>query len=152
MPSPFRILYYLVKHLYIFKRKRSNYCEEIRQAATFNKYKQTLVDILTVKLQSDSESTIQEDFQDLRMDLRNHLTEKQKINEKTLKRELADLKETLTMMEFREELKDYIREETNGLKEEIKKKQADVNELKSEVRELKEMVKMLIQRRSTEES
>ena len=95
MPSPFRILYYLVKLLYMFKRNDEDKDEKIRQAATNNKYKQTMVNILRVKLHSDDESSIQDDFRDLRMDLLNHLTEKQKMNEKTLRREIEDLKETL---------------------------------------------------------
>ena len=146
MPSPFRILYYLVKHLHIFKRKRSKHSEKTRQVETFNKYKQTMVGILTVKLLSDYENSIQEDFQDLRMDLQNHITEKHKTNERTLKSEFNDLKETLTTIEPMDGLKEYIRDETESLRQEIRKKQDDVEELKGEIRELKELVKMLADR------
>ena len=72
-------------------------------------YKQTMMNILTVKLHSDDESSIQDDFRDLRMDLLNHLTEKQKMNEKTLRREIEDLKETLVSKSEILELKEMIK-------------------------------------------
>ena len=109
MPSPFRILYYLVKRIDMLKRKRDNDIEEIRQADTNREYKQTMVKILTVKLHSDDESSTQDDFRDLRMDLLNHLTEKQKMNEKTLRREIEDLKETLVSKSEILELKEMIK-------------------------------------------
>ena len=134
------------KKFHIFKRKRSKHSEKTRQVETFNKYKQTMVGILTVKLLSDYENSIQEDFQDLRMDLQNHITEKHKTNERTLKSEFNDLKETLTTIEPKDGLKEYIKEETESLRQEIRKKQDDVEELKGEIRELKELVKMLADR------
>ena len=81
MPSPWRILYYLVKHIHVCKRKNTG---SNKQAEIYQTYKNTLVEILTVKLTSDIENSIEEDFEDLRQDIRNHITEKQKINDKTV--------------------------------------------------------------------
>merc|ERR1719510_1914117 len=116
MPSPFRILYYLVKPIHSFKRKRT---EKSKQAEIYQTYRQTLVDILTVKLTSDHENSIQEDFEDLRQDIRNHITEKQKNNEKTVSAQFRNLKENIAEQK---DASDCIRNETKMLREEIRKK------------------------------
>ena len=53
MPSPWRILYYLVKHIHYCKRRTTG---KSQQAEIYQNYKQTLVEILTVKLRSDYEN------------------------------------------------------------------------------------------------
>ena len=135
MPSPLRILYYLVKHIHSCKRKRT---EKSKQAEIYQNYRQTLVEILTVKLTSDHENSIQEDFEDLRQDIRNHITEKQKNNEKTVSEQFRNLKETIA------EQKDADRIETNMLREEMRKKQGDINGLKEELKEVKDLLKTLL--------
>ena len=98
LPSPMRILYYLVKHIHSCKRKqqkRQKTDEKNKQAEIYKNYKQTLVQILRVKLTSDYENTIEEDFEDLRQDIRNHITEKQKINDKTVSDQFGKLEKTI---------------------------------------------------------
>ena len=141
LPSPMRILYYLVKHIHSCKRKqqtRHQKTERNKQAEIFRSYKQTLVEILTVKLTSDYENTIQEDFEDLRQDIRNHITEKQKINEKTVSEQFRNLKETIAEQK-ESELENY-----KILREEIRKKQGDIDGLKEELKDIKDLLKTLL--------
>ena len=141
MPSPMRILYYLVKHIHSCKRRQQQITEKNKQAEIFKNYKQTLVEILSVKLTSDSEDTMEEDFKDLRQDIRNNITEKQKRNEEMVLKQFQKLTDTIA--EQREtELQNYNRIETM-LREEIKKKQGDINDLKEELKEIKDLLKTL---------
>ena len=142
MPSPMRILYYLVKHIHSCKRRRQKTTEKHKQAEIFKSYKQTLVEILRVKLTSDYENTIQEDFEDLRQDIRNHITEKQKNNEKTVSEQFKNLKETIAEQK-ETELQNYNRIETM-LREEIRMKQGDINGLKEELKDVKDLLKSLL--------
>ena len=145
MPSPMRILYYLVKHIHSCKRKqqkRQKTVEENRQAEIFKNYKQTLVEILRVKLTSDYENTIEEDFEDLRQDIRNHVTEKQKINDKTVSEQFRNLNGAIAEQKVTEE-QNYARIETM-LREEIRMKQGDINALKDELKDIKDLLKTLL--------
>ena len=156
MPSPLRILYYLVKHIHSCKRKTT---ETNRQVEIYQKYRETLVEILGVKLASDNENSPHEDFEDLRQDIRNHITEKQKNNEKTVSEQFRNLKETIAEQKDAE-LKKYIKNETNMLREEIRKKQSDINGLKEELKDfnglkeelkdVKDMLKTLLNQKRKE--
>ena len=144
MPSPLRILYYLVKHIHSCKRKTT---ETNRQVEIYQNYRQTLGEILTVKLTSDHENSTHEDVEDLRQDIRNHITEKQKNNEKTVSEQFRNLTETIAE---KKELKNYIRNETNMLREEIRNKQGDINGLKKELKDVKDMLKSLLDEKRKE--
>ena len=146
MPSPLRILYYLVKHIHSCKRKTT---ETNRQVEIYQRYRQTLVEILRVKLTSDHENSPHEDFEDLRQDIRNHITEKEKNNEKTVSEHFRKLKETIAEQKDAE-LKNYIRIETNMLREEIRKKQGDINGLKEELKDVKDLLKALLNEKRKE--
>ena len=91
-----------------------------------------------MKLTSDYENTIQEDFEDLRQDIRNHITEKQKINEKTVSEQFRNLKETIAEQK-ESELENY-----KILREEIRKKQGDIDGLKEELKDIKDLLKTLL--------
>ena len=134
MPSPWRILYYLVKHIHNCKRKQTG---ENKQDEIYQTYKKTLVEIITVKLTSDYENSIEEDFEDLRQDIRNHITEKQKHNEDTVSEHFHKLKETIA---------EHRKNETM-LREEIRVQQGDIaglkEELKSQTEELKDIKDLL---------
>ena len=143
MPSPMRILYYLVKHIHSCKRKTT---ETNRQVEIYQRYRQTLVEILRVKLTSDNENSPNEDFEDLRQDIRNHITEKQKNNEKTVSEQFRNLKETIAEQKDAE-LKNYIKNETNMLREEIRKKQ---DGLKEELKDVKDLLKTLLNEKRKE--
>ena len=134
MPSPMRILYYLVKHIHSCKRRQQKTTEKNKQAEIFKNYKQTLVEILSVKLTSDFEDTMEEDFKDLRQDIRNNITEKQKRNEETVLKQFQKLTDTIA--EQREtELQNYNRIETML---------SDINGLKEELNDVKDMLKSLL--------
>ena len=146
LPSPMRILYYLVKHIHSCKRKqqkRQKTDEKNKQAEIYKNYKQTLVQILRVKLTSDYENTIEEDFEDLRQDIRNHITEKQKINDKTVSDQFGKLEKTIEEQKDAES-QNYNRIETM-LREEIEKKQGDINDLKEELKEIKRFAQNFVQ-------
>merc|ERR1712066_576115 len=103
LPPPFKLLYYLIKSIYLCKRKRSGYDGQIIHQLHFKNYKQTLVNIMTDKLHTDYENSIQDDFSKLRLDLQNHLTEKQKISFDLIQGEIEGLREEMA------ELKDLIK-------------------------------------------
>ena len=142
MPSPFRILYYLVKHIHFYKRKTT---ETNRQVEIYQNYRKTLVEILGVKLASDNENSPHEDFEDLRQDIRNHITEKEKNNEKTVSEQFRNLEESIAKV-----ASDCIRNETKMLREEIRKKQGDINGLKEELKDVKDLLKTLLNEKRKE--
>ena len=85
---------------------------------------------------------MEEDFKDLRQDIRNNITEKQKNNEKLVSKQFQKLTDTIA--EQREtELQNYNRIETM-LREEIRMKQGDINGLKEELNDVKDMLKSLL--------
>ena len=137
MPSPMRILYYLVKHIHACKRKTT---EKNKQAEIYQNYKKTLVEILTVKLTSDYENSLQEDFEDLRQDIRNHITEKQKNNDITMSEQFRNLKATIADQKEADLL----------LREEIRKRQGDIDELKEELKDVKNLLKALLNEKRKE--
>ena len=139
MPSPLRILYYLVKHIHSCKRKTT---ETNRQVEIYQRYRQTLVEILRVKLTSDNENSPNEDFEDLRQDIRNEM----RFNEKTVSEQFRNLKETIAEQKDAE-LKNYIKNETNMLREEIRKKQ---DGLKEELKDVKDLLKTLLNEKRKE--
>ena len=99
------------------------------------------MEILRVKLTSDYENTIEEDFEDLRQDIRNHVTEKQKINDKTVSEQFRNLNGAIAEQKVTEE-QNYARIETM-LREEIRMKQGDINALKDELKDIKDLLKTL---------
>ena len=92
---------------------------------------------------------MEEDFKDLRQDIRNNITEKQKRNEETVLKEFQKLTDTIA--EQREtELQNYNRIETM-LREEIRMKQGDINGLKEELlSDVKDILKSLLNEKRKE--
>ena len=100
------------------------------QEERFQLYRKTLLEIMTVKLHSDYENTVQDGFFKLKQDLQNHFADKQKIIEKKLTLELRDVKEAIEKAEHAE-IKTTEVEELRA-------------EMKAEMKEVKELLKILL--------
>ena len=137
LPSPFRILYYIVKIIYDFKKRSGGSLGNSRYEKLEN-YKNKLMEIVMLKVHSDYENSLQEDFSDLRQDLQNHITEKQRQGLVTLQEGIKDLKSTLG--EPRDQLED--------LKREVRSLMKDRRGMEDEMKDLKTLIQTLIDQRT----
>ena len=91
LPPPFRVLYYIVKNTY--NRRRTDPDSSVNsQQQQFQLYKQTLFQIVKMKVQADLEDSVQDDFNDMRQDLQNFITEKHNTRKQELQQEFSELK------------------------------------------------------------
>ena len=149
LPSPFRFVYYIAKFIYFCKMKGSQTSENNRQHEKFQNYKQKLVEIVNIKVHSDYENSIQDDFTDLKQDLQNHISEKQKTSVNTLQKEINVLKES---MEKPMDKFENLRDEVRNLQQEIKDmKEKRRTRFEDEIQDLKNMITTLIDQKKNEE-
>jgi len=96
LPPPFRLIYYYAKLMY---RTKSNEALKADRGPETRKYINLLHKLVRIKKKSDEEKSIQEDFNDLRQDIQNIVSDKQK----TMQLEIHELKEMIV------ELKNYVK-------------------------------------------
>ena len=143
LPSPFRILYYLVKIIYDCK-KWSRGSRGNSQREKYENYKNKLVEIVLLKVHSDNENSIQDDFSDLKKDLQNHLAVKQRVGLTSLEEGIKDLKETLQQPSTQVE---DLKREVRSLQTEIKNMK-ERRSMEEEIRDLKTLIQTLIEQRN----
>ena len=71
---------------------------------------------MKIKIHSDFENSIEDDFTDLKQDLRNHISEKQKLSVQAIQNDIKALGNDMTMQNKMEDLKNEIK----SLQQEIK--------------------------------
>ena len=116
LPGPFRCLYYGAKLVYYWKREDQEEAERQTEGdrEDFTNYRKALLAMLRVKLRSDDQKLIQDDFCHLRQDIQNHFTEKLK----KIKKEMRSMRRVIEEPRY-EETK-ILREEITGLTELVK--------------------------------
>ena len=74
LPSPFTIIYYFVKFLH----QKKNGPSQTSNISQQQEYCQKLREIVKSKIHFDFENSIQDDFSDMKQDIQNFVSEKQK--------------------------------------------------------------------------
>ena len=106
------------------------------------------MEIVNITVHSDYENSIQDDFTDLKQDLQNHISEKQKTSVNTLQKEINVLKES---MEKPMDKFENLREEVRNLQQEIKDmKEKRRTRFEDEIQDLKNMITTLIDQKKDE--
>ena len=101
LPSPFRVLYYLAKRLYLLRlscRGASHTPEDTDQFEPFKRYRDKLREIVKGKVHADFQASIEDDFSDLRQDLQNFVAEKHDTSSKEINKKLTNLNDKVEEM------------------------------------------------------
>ena len=122
------MFYYLAKAIYRCRslRARDIDGEKNEQEERFQKYRNTLLELMKVKLHSDHENSIQDGFSKLKQDLQNHFAEKQKKTEAKLALVERNVKEAIQKTEP------------------VDLKTSEVEGLRAEMKEVKELLKIVL--------
>ena len=88
LPPPFRLIYYYAKLMY---RTKSKEALKADRETKIREYIVLLHKLVTTKKKSDEENSIQDDFSDLRQDIHNIVSDKQK----AMHSEIHELKELI---------------------------------------------------------
>ena len=75
LPAPFRAIYYFVKLVRHVRQRASDTSDQQEQ---YNKYCQKLRQIVKSKIHFDFENSLQDNFSDMKQDIQNFVSEKQK--------------------------------------------------------------------------
>ena len=147
LPSPFRFVYYIAKWIYFCKKRSSETSESGTEKEKYQNYKQKLIEIVRIKVHSDYENSIQDDFTDLKQDLKNHISEKQKTSVNTLQKEIKHLENSMEDDKF-----DGLKNEIVSLQRELKDLKESKNcELEEELKDIKNLLKTLLYQKSGQE-
>ena len=151
LPSPFRFVYYIAKWIYICKKRSSEASESGTEKEKYQNYKQKLIEIVRIKVHSDYENSIQDDFTDLKQDLKNHISEKQKTSVNTFQKDMKNLENS---MESSDDKFDGLKNEIVSLQRELKDLKESKNknyELEEELKDIKNLLKTLLDQKSGQE-
>ena len=107
--------------------------------------------VASVKVHSDYENSIQDDFTDLKQDLKNHISEKQKTSVNTFQKDMKNLENS---MESSDDKFDGLKNEIVSLQRELKDLKESKNknyELEEELKDIKNLLKTLLDQKSGQE-